>query len=295
MTRRERRKLMSGLLFTSPWIIGITAFTLIPSAFSLYYSLCDYSVLNPPAFIGLANYTELLRDSVFWQSAWNTLLFAVLFLPLSTAVGIGLALLMNSMGRGRTFVRAVVFVPSLVPMVALAILWRWILNGEYGILNWFLEAVGLPSVNWMGQTSTSKLGLLIGSLWTIGNSAVIYLAGLQEVPKALYEAARVDGAGRVRQFVHVTLPMLSPVIYFNGLMGLIGVLQVFALPFVMTDGSGGPLRSTTFYTMYLYDHAFVFLNMGYACAMAWVLFVIIFGLSSIAHRLMRNRVVYGAN
>ncbi|MDX2176405.1 MAG: sugar ABC transporter permease [Candidatus Sumerlaeia bacterium] len=295
MTARERKKLMMGLLFTSPWMVGLLSFTVFPAIYSLYYSFCDYSVLNPPVFIGLANYQELLFDSVFWKSTWNTLYFAAIFLPLSTGAGIVLAVLLNAATRWKGALRAMIFVPSLVPLVALGILWRWILNGEYGILNWGMQLVGLPMVNWMGEPETAKLGLVIGSLWGIGNSVVIYLAGLQEIPPSLYEAARVDGASNLQQFRHVTLPMLSPVIYFNVLMGLIGVMQVFALPYVMTDGAGGPLRSTTFYTMYLFDHAFSYLNMGYACAMAWVLFAIIASLSAVAHRLTQDRVIYGAN
>src|SRR5690606_14253581 len=149
-------------------------------AFSLYFSFCDYSVLNPPVFIGAANYTTLATDSLFWHSLWNTLYFAVIFLPLSTALGIGLAMMLNAAVRGQALFRALIFMPSLVPLVALAILWRWILNGEYGILNWGLQAIGLPSVDWMGNPDTSKLGLVIASLWGIGNMVVIYLAGLQE-------------------------------------------------------------------------------------------------------------------
>lgn len=295
MTRRERQQLMMGLFFTSPWILGLTMFTLIPAVFSMYFSLCDYSVLNPPVFIGAGNYVDLASDGVFWQSLWNTLYFAALFLPLSTAMGIGLALMLNAAVRGQAIYRALIFMPSLVPLVALGILWRWILNGEYGILNVGLQAIGLPGVNWMGDPATAKLGLVVASLWGIGNTVVIYLAGLQEVPRSLYEASTVDGANVWHQFVHVTIPMLSPVIYFNVLMGLIGVMQVFALPYVMTDGAGTPLRATYFYTMYLFDHAFTYLNMGYACAMAWVLFLMISTLTLVANYFVRDRIVYGAN
>lgn len=294
MTKRERRKLLMGLLFTSPWIIGLTAFTVLPALASLYFSFCDFSVLNPPVFIGTANYTDLASDGVFWQSVWNTFVFAALFIPLSTALAISLAVLLNTATVARGAFRAIFFLPSLVPLVALGILWRWILNGEYGILNWSLQAIGLPMVNWMGNPATAKLGLVIASLWGVGNAVIIYLAGLQEIPRHLYEASRMDGANPVQRFVNVTLPMLGPSIYFNVMMALIGVLQIFALPYVMTDGAGGPLRSTTFYTMYLFDHAFVYLNMGYACAMAWVLFVIISILTGIAHQLSKDKIVYGA-
>jgi multiple sugar transport system permease protein len=291
MTRQEKRNLRNALLFVSPWLIGLAVFTILPAAFSVYYSLCDYSVLNPPVFIGAGNYTDLASDKVFWKSLWNTMFFAALALPLGTVVSISLALLLNTRIVGRSLFRTIFFLPSLVPLVALAILWNWIFNGQYGVLNHMLGWLGIDGPNWLGDIHWSKPALVVTGLWTTGNAVVIYLAGLQDVPRHLYEAATIDGASWWGQTRHVTLPMISPVIYFNLVMGCIGVLQIFALPYVMTGG--GPARSTLFYTMYLFDQAFRFLNMGYACAMAWILFLLIALLTWGAHRLTRKHVYYG--
>ncbi len=291
MTRRERRNLLVGLSFVAPWIVGITVFILLPSAMALYYSLCDYSVLKEPVFIGLANYRDLSTDPVFWQSLWNTIYYAAFALPLGTVLSLVLALLLNQDVFGRSIFRTVFFLPSLVPLVALAILWQWMFNGRFGVLNYGLANLGIDGPNWLNDTMWSKPALVVTSLWGVGHAMVIYLAGLQEVPRSLYEAARIDGASWLQQTVNVTLPMITPVIYFNLLMGCIVVLQVFAVPYVMTGG--GPARSTLFYTMYLYDQAFVYLNMGYACAMALVLFVMIAALTAVAHFISIRYVYYG--
>ena len=291
MTREQKRNMVKGLLFTAPWILGLSVFTMIPAFMSLYYSFCDYSVLNPPVFIGTANFSSLATDEVFWKSLNNTLIYAVAALPLGTVLGIALALLLNQQIIARPLFRTIFFLPSLVPLVALAILWQWIFNGEFGVLNHALSWFGIDGPNWLTDTTWAKPALVITGLWGVGNSVVIYLAGLQDVPRDFYEAARVDGANWWQQTRHITLPMISPVIYFNVIMGTIGVLQIFAVPYVMTGG--GPARATLFYTMYLFDQAFRYLNMGYACAMAWVLFVIVAGLTLLAHRLSKGHVYYG--
>ena len=297
MTNRERRNLRNGLLFISPWLAGFAVFTAYPLGASLYYSLCDYSVLKPPVFVGGANYQELLLDPVFWKSLSNTLYFAVFFLPLATVLAIALALLLNTGVRGMTVYRTVFFLPSLTPLVALGILWMWMLNGEYGVVNYVLNLVlnplGFQAPIWLQSTAWSKPAIILMSLWGVGYAVVIYLAGLQDIPKPLYEAAELDGARWFSKLRHITLPLLSPAIFFNVVMGLIGALQVFALPYVLTDGAGGPARSTLFYTMYLYNSAFRYLRMGYACAMAWLLFLMILGLTLLVYRMSRKRVHYG--
>lgn len=293
MTGEEKRALKYGMAFISPWIVGFLGFLLFPMVLSLYYSFCDYSVLNPPAFIGTQNYQELVYDDVFWTSMYNTFYFALFALPLGTLTALVLALLLNSNIRWLGFFRTVFFLPSLVPLVALAILWQDILHAEYGIVNELLGFVGLGPFDWLGQPALAKPGLVLTTMWIVGNPVVIYLAGLQDVPRALYEAARIDGASKVQETFFITLPMISPVIYFNLIMGCIGVLQIFALPYVMTEG--GPARSTLFYSMYLFDQAFAYLNMGYACAMAWILFAMIAILTYSAHLLTRRFVVYGGN
>lgn len=291
MSRSERRELMYAMIFISPWIIGFLGLMGLPVALSLYYSFSDYSVLNPPAFVGAQNYLDLYYDEVFWISLYNTLIFAAVALPLSTVLALGLAILLNSKIPLRGVFRTIFFLPSLVPLVAVAVLWQEVLNTEYGIVNWLLSYLGFGKVDWLGDPDLSKPALVLTGFWSVGHAVVIYLAGLQEVPRSMYEAARVDGANYWQQFFNVTLPLISPVVYFNVMMGIIGVLQIFALPYVMTQG--GPGRSTLFYTMYLFDNAFVYLKMGYASAMAWVLFLIIALLTYTAHVLSKDKVHYG--
>lgn len=297
MTGRERRNLRNGLLFILPWIVGFAVFIAYPLVASIYFSLCDYSVLKEPVFIGAANYVELAADPVFWESLWNTVFYAAIFLPLSTVLAIALALLLNTRVRGMTVYRTIFFLPSLTPLVALGILWMWMLNGQYGVvnhaLNFFLHPIGLEAPTWLQSTTWAKPAIVLMSLWGVGHAMVIYLAGLQDVPRQLYEAADLDGAPAWAKIRHITLPLLSPAILFNVTMGLIGTMQVFALPFVLTNGAGGPGRSTTFYAMYLYNCAFRYLRMGYACAMAWILFVMIMALTLLLHRVSRRHVHYG--
>ena len=296
MTGRERRNIRNGLLFISPWVVGVLAFVGYPLGASIYFSLCDYSVLKPPVFIGVLNYQELATDPVFWESLGNTFYFAAIFLPLSTILAISLALLLNTGVRGMTIYRTIFFLPSLTPLVALGILWLWMLNGEYGVVNHALDFVlrplGLRPPTWLQSTTWAKPAIILMSLWGVGHAVVIYLAALQDVPQQLYEAADLDGARAWSKIRHITLPLLSPAIFFNVVMGLIMAMQVFALPYVLTDGLGGPGRSTTFYTMYLYNCAFRYLRMGYACAMAWILFLIIMALTLVFIRVSRRHVHY---
>ncbi|MBI4553168.1 MAG: sugar ABC transporter permease [Candidatus Latescibacteria bacterium] len=290
MSRQQRCDLRNGLLFVSPWLIGLVAWELYPILASLYYSLCEYSVLTPAAWIGLDNYRDLFTDEVFWKALSNTGFYAAFALPLDLICGIALALLLNTKVRGMVFYRAIFFVPSLVPMIALAILWLWMFNAQYGVVNYALGAIGLPGPRWLVDPAWAKPALVLMSLWGIGRAVVVYLAGLQDVPVHLYESADLDGASWHHKIRHITLPMISPVIYFNLILGIIGVMQVFAVPYVMTGG--GPARATLFYTMYLYDNAFTYLRMGYACAMAWMLFLLILGLTLIATKVSERHVYY---
>jgi len=296
MNQLGRRNLRNGLLFISPWIVGFAMFIAYPLGASIYFSLCDYSVLKPPVYIGFANYAELVTDPVLLESLYNTLYFAAIFLPLSTLLAITLALLLNTGVRGMTVYRTIFFLPSLTPMVALGILWMWMLNGEYGVvnhvLNFILKPFGLEAPTWLQSTTWAKPAIILMSLWGVGHAIVIYLAALQDVPQQLYEAADLDGARWFTKVWHITLPLLSPAIFFNVVIGLIMALQVFALPYVLTNGVGGPGRSTLFYAMYLYNCAFRYLRMGYASAIAWVLFIIILGLTLVIHRLSKGRVYH---
>jgi len=293
MTRGERRKLKSGLLFIAPWIIGFAGFMVFPLLASLYFSFCHYSVLDRPAWIGTLNYQHMVMDSVFWLSLYNTLFYALFALPLGLTVSLFVAVLLNRKLIGRPVFRTIVFLPSLIPVVAGAILWWWILNGQFGILNYALSQIGIEGPQWLGDPLWTKPSLILMSLWGIGNTVVIYLAVLQDVPKTLYESADIDGASPWTRFRHITIPLISPVIYFNLIMGIIGSLQVFAQPYIMMGG-GGPERSALLYAVYLFENAFQYFRMGYASAMAYVLFILIVLLTWLATRLSRRHIYYEA-
>jgi multiple sugar transport system permease protein len=288
---RKKRAQVFGMLFAMPWLLGMLVFLAYPIISSLYYSFTSYSVLRPPIWIGLDNYKELAGDEVFRQSVANTLLFSMASVPLATAMAIALAMLLNSKVGGLAYYRTLFYIPSLVPTVALAVLWLWVFNGKHGILNEGLKSIGMPTPPWLTDPAWSKWTLVLISIWGCGNAMVIYLAGLQGVPQSLYEAAELDGASPARKTWSITLPMISPVIVFNVVMGIIGSMQAFALPYVMFPG-GQPARSTYFFSMYLYDNAFLYQRMGYASAMGWIMFLITLLLTFIALRSTRKLVHY---
>ncbi|HDL77725.1 MAG TPA: sugar ABC transporter permease [Lentisphaerae bacterium] len=291
MTRREWRNVGLGLAFISPWIIGFLAFTLYPAAASIYYSFCDYDVFSKPVWVGLLNYREMFTDEVFWKSLYNTFYYAAFSLPLCLVTSLLIAVMLNQRIIGRPLFRTIYFLPSLVPVVASAMIWLWILNGKYGILNYLLGLVGIQGPDWLADEKWTKPSLILMSIWGVGGSMVIYLAALQDVPRELYESALIDGANAWHKFIHITVPMISPVIYFNLIMGIIGALQVFAQPYIMFGG-GGPNRSALFYAVYLYQNAFDYYEMGFASAMAWVLFIIIFFLTWVATKTTRKHIYY---
>lgn len=313
MTRGEWRNLGLGLLFISPWIAGFLIFVLYPVGASIYYSFCDYDVLQKPVWIGTLNYRDMVTDKVFWKALWNTLYYAAFSLPLGLILSLLIAVLLNQSVVGRSTFRTIFFLPSLVPVVASAMIWLWILNGEYGLLNYALEhgwaalgtlvrrlsrlwggQVAWPQFrgpNWLSDQNWTKPSIILMSLWGVGGSMVIYLAALQDVPRDLYESAEIDGASAWTKFRHITIPLISPVIYFNLIMGIIGALQVFAQPYIMFGG-GGTNRSALFYAVYLYQNAFDYNQMGYACAMAWVLFLIILALTWLATKTTRRHIYY---
>ena len=290
----QRKEGIAGYLFAAPWLIGMSVFLLYPLLASIYYSFCEYSVLKPPIFVGFENYTDLMQDEVFWKVVTNTAIYAVISLPIGMVVALSLALLLNSKVKGMAFYRTIFFLPSLVPMVSLAVLWLWLLNGEHGILNEVLKMIGIKGPNWLGDPVWAKPALVVLGAWGAGNAMLIYLASLQDVPTSLIEAAELDGANGWQKTRNVTIPMISPVILFNMIMGIIGTLQVFAVPYVMVP-DGSPERSTYFYSMYLFDNAFKFNKMGYASAMGWIMFVIILVLTSTAYRFSEKHVHYGGS
>ena len=289
--RNEIKQTAKGLAFLSPWLIGFAVFMALPIGLSLYLSFCDYPLLQPPVFVGLRNYHAMLHDSVFWESLRNTGYYALLTLPAGMIIAIAAALLLNSRVRGISIYRAIIFLPSLVPLVASSMVWLWLFNSRLGLINTLLSYMGVAHPpGWLTTTQWAMPSLAIMSFWGLGNTVVIYLAGLQDVPKELYEAAEIDGASPARQLWHVTLPGISPVIFFNLIMAIIGVVQNFTVPYVMTQGA--PDRATYLFTMYLYDNAFSFLHMGYASAMAWVELLIVLILTAIAFWSSRHWVHY---
>ena len=288
----KKREAKIGILFAMPWILGFLIFMLYPILASLFYSFTNYSVLRPPKMIGIANYQELAGDKVFIQSLTNTIYYLVGSVPLGAVVAIALAMLLNTKVKGMALYRTLFFLPSLVPMVALATLFMWVFNGDYGLLNSFLRGVGFKTVPpWMSDPTWAKWTLILISTWGCGQAMVIYLAALQDVPVSLYEAAELDGAKLWQKTKNVTLPMISPVILFNVVMGMIGALQVFAVPYVMFPG-GAPARSTYFFTSYLFDNAFQYQRMGFACAIGWVMFVITLILTLISIKISDRHVHY---
>lgn len=305
MTQKPNN-LLTGLLWTAPWWLGFLFLLALPLGFSLYISFCDYPMLQPPLWVGASNYAELTRDAVFHKTISNTAIYAAVAVPLTTIVAIGLALLLNQSVKGQAFFRACIFVPTIVPMVAAGAIWMWMLNPDFGPIasllnteippfNQIFQRIGLqPAPLFLDSPRWAMVSLVLVSLWFVGSPVVIYLAGLQEIPEELYEAARLDGASTPRRFWHVTLPSLSPVVLFNVIIAVIGAWQVFALPYMMWRTRPGPDRATYFYSMYLFDNAFNYLKMGYASAMAWIQLLIILALTGLVFLVSRRMVHYRA-
>jgi multiple sugar transport system permease protein len=267
---------LTGMAFAAPAIIGLLWFTAFPVVASLYYSFCSYRVLTPPKWIGVGNYTHLAEDPLFFTSLWNTAYHAFFAVPLGIVLALSLALLLNTRVRGLAIYRTCFYVPSVVPIVASAVLWVWLLSPQQGAVNDLLRHIGVSNPpGWFQSPDWSKPAIILWSLWNVGGAMVIYLAALQDVPTELHEAASLDGARRWDNFRHVTVPFISPQILFTLIMGLIGAFQFFTPAMVMTNGTGGPVDSTTYYSLYLFNKAFQDFKMGYASAMAWVLLFLV--------------------
>lgn len=294
LTRLERREIVLGLLFASPWIIGLFAFTLYPILSSFYYSFTRYDLLRPPAFIGLDNYSFLLTsDEDFRVVAYNTIWWVIFSTPLGVLSAFLMALLLNTNIIARSFFRAVFFFPSIVPVVVSAFVWLFLLNIQYGAVNATLQYIGLPVVPFLSNPKLIKPTLVLIHMWAQGGAMVIFLATLQDVPRTLYEAAIVDGASALRRLWHVTIPMVSPVILFNLVLSFIAGFQYFTLPWLLTQG--GPAQATEFYSLFLYRNAFIYLRMGKASALAWLLFAIIILFTGILFRVTGRFVYYAGS
>ena len=272
----SQKEALWGYAFTVPWIFGFLVFTLGPMIASLYFSFTKYNIIDPPTWIGLRNYQRMLfEDPLFWHSLQRTLYYAALALPLGLLFGLFLAILLNQKIPGVNLWRTAYFLPSVVAGVAVSLLFVRLFNPRVGLINPFLMSIGIENPpGWMNDPNWSIPTLVIMSLWGVGGGMIIYLAGLQGIPTALYEAAKIDGAGTWHRFRHVTIPMMTPVIFYNLVMGLIGSFQYFTEVYVATSGNGGPLRSTLVYNLYLYQNAFKYFEMGYASSLAWFLLLL---------------------
>jgi len=274
--KRQLREDISGYLFISPWLIGFFAFAIIPISVSLYFSFTNYDILGSPVYNGLANYRRMGRDSLFWQALKVTFTYVFISVPLRLIFAFFLAVLFKRPSRMIRFYQAAYYLPSLVGgSIAVAVMWRRIFMGD-GALNTFLQAIGINStVSWIGNARTALGVIMVLAVWQFGSSMLIFLAGLRQIPKTYYEAASIDGAGWFSQFFHITLPQMTPIIFFNLIMQLINGFTVFSQAFVVSGGRGEPENSTLVYALYLYLRAFAYNEMGYGSALAWVLVFII--------------------
>lgn len=292
-TAQRRRDLFWGLTFASPAIIGLAWFTLYPMGASLYYSFTHYSVFGGARWIGLTNYQTLLDDPNVWRSLKNSLYILSLSIPAGIVVALGLALLLNLNVKGISVYRTIFYLPSIMPAVAAAVVWGYVFDAQYGVINDFLRRVGIHGPSWLASTTWAKPALVIMSVWGVGNLMIILLAGLQDVPQDLQDASKVDGANRLQSFWNVTIPFLSPHLFFAVVTGLIAGFQYFTPVYVLTGGEGGPAGATMVFPLYIYQNAFRYFNMGYASALSWVLLLICLLVTAIVFRSLSRRVYYG--
>jgi multiple sugar transport system permease protein len=296
-TRRSglaRQEAVYGLLFVAPWIVGFLLWVAGPMLASFALVFTDWHILSTPTFVGLENIRTILADKFVGIALFNTAYFTFIYVPLNLAVALGLAMLVNMQSRWIGAMRTVYYLPSVTPAVAYTVLWIWMLNADYGLVNLLLKQVGVKGPRWLGDPAWAKLALILMSIWGFGSVALIFLAALQGVPEALYEAAALDGAGQLAKFWNVTLPMISPAILFNLVIGMINSFQIFTSAYVIAQGGqpGGPVNSTLFLVIYLYNAGFRDFEMGYASTLAWLLFLIVLLLTLLQFAISRRWVHY---
>jgi multiple sugar transport system permease protein len=284
------KRTIIGYIFIGPFILGFLFWFLTPTAVSAWLSTTEWNLITPPKFIGLENFKSLFSDKLLLQSIKVTAIYSFVSVPIGLVLGFLLALLMNTKVRGIRVFRTIYYLPSIVPAVANAVLWAWIFNSEFGLLNVILGAVGIPKIRWLIDVRFALPAIILMGFWGVGGGMVIYLAGLQGIPEVYYEAAEIDGAGRLSQLWNITIPLMGPVLFFNLIMGIIGSFQVFTAGYLLTDG--GPQNSTMFYVLYLYRVGFRNLEMGYASALGWLLFFIILVLTLVVFRYIGRNVYY---
>lgn len=284
-----RREAIEGFLCITPWLLGFILFTAGPMIASVWLSMTDYEILRPVSFIGLANFARSAHDPLFFKSLWNTAFYTGLYVPLHLLTALLMAMLLNIKVRGLGAYRVIFYIPSIMPAVANAFLWMWIFNPNYGLANALLDIFGLPPQKWLFDEAMAKPSFVIMGLWGLGSAMIVFLAGLQGIDPVLYEAAEIDGANAWTRFWRITIPMLTPVLFFNLIIGIIGSFQVFTTAYIATNG--GPNNATLFYVLYIYRQGWEFARMGYASALAWVLFVIVL-LATLLQFKMAGRWVY---
>ncbi len=289
-SRLRRREAISGYIAIMPWLLGFLIFTAGPMLFSAYLTFTKWELLTPPRWIGLGNFRFLLVDKTFRTALWNTFFYTIISVPLQLAVALGVALLLNIGIRAKNWYRAIIFLPSQTPIVANALLWFFIFSPTYGLANVVMDVLGLPQQRWLWDVHLVKPALILMAIWAFGGAMIIFLAGLQNIPRSFYEAAEIDGAGSFAKFLHITIPLLSPTIFFNLVIGLIGAFQVFTPVYIMTRG--GPGTASMMLGMYIYRHGFQQFNMGYASLLAWILFVIVMLLTLLQFAVAKRWVHY---
>jgi multiple sugar transport system permease protein len=289
-SRQRRDEAIAGYIAILPWLLGFLIFSAGPIVVSFVLMFMRWEVLTPPTWAGLENFDRLVHDPLVPVALWNTLFYTVLAVPLHLAAALGAALLLNVGVRGTNYYRLLLYLPSLIPVVASAILWFFIFSPTYGLANAVLGWFGIPAQQWLYDVNLVKPSLVIMAVWALGGAMIIFLAGLQGIPDVLYEAARIDGAGAWRLFRHITVPLLSPTIFFNFIIGIIGSFQVFTNVLIMTDG--GPGNASLMFVLYIYRNAFQNFRMGYASVLAWVLFALVLVLTAIQFRVSRRWVFY---
>lgn len=285
-----REQMIWGYGIIAFWLIGFILFTAGPVIASFVFSFTNWEILTPPRWIGLQNYAALFDDELFYLSLYNTAYYTLLYVPLSVIGSLTIALLLNKEIRGITVLRLIYFLPSILPGVAVALLWMYILNPDYGYANWLLSKLGLPPLMWLQDPRTAKATLVMMALWAVGGNMPIFLGALKNIPSQLYEAATIDGANEWKCLWHITIPMMTPMIFFNLITSFISTFQVFTSAYIATNG--GPENSTLFYVLYLYRNAFNYFKMGYASSLAWILFAIVLAFTLLQFRLSDRWVYY---
>lgn len=295
MKKGKKRKINKeqtkwGYIFIAPGIVGFLVFSLGPMLYSLFLSTMEWNIITPMKFVGLSNYISLFQDSLTWKSLAATGLYALFSVPMIIVIDFLVAMLLNSKVKGISIFRTIFYIPSIIPLVATCAIWMFIYNHTYGFLNGILRALNLPVMQFLDSPKSVIPCLAVIALWCSGNTVIIYLSGLQSVPRHLYEAAEIDGAGKINTFFNITVPMMTPIIFYNIVMAIINCLQTFTQAYIMTDG--GPANSSLFFSLLIYKNAFKYQRMGYAAALSWILFLIVGALTLAMFASSRKWVFY---